>query len=152
MEASTTVRSNASGTAPGSESAARERMGASRGSGWLAYAGIMLVTAAAFNTLYGVAALVNDDYFVADELLFGDLAMWGAFYLCVAAIQAITAGLVFTGSPVGAFFGIVIAVLSATVALMSIGAYPVWSVVILVVDGLIIYGLSVYGFGAEESR
>jgi hypothetical protein len=30
---------------------------------------------------------------------------------------------------------------------MSVGAHPVWSVIVIVVDGLIIYGLTVHGFG-----
>jgi len=34
----------------------------------------------------------------------------------------------------------------ATIALLSIAAYPLWTVIVLVVDGLIIYGLTVHGF------
>jgi hypothetical protein len=30
---------------------------------------------------------------------------------------------------------------------MAIGAHPLWSVIVIVVDGLIIYGLSVHGLG-----
>jgi hypothetical protein len=32
-----------------------------------------------------------------------------------------------------------LALLNGTVALFSIGAYPVWSIVVLAIDGLIIY-------------
>ena len=35
---------------------------------------------ACFNIFDGIAALANDDYFAADELLFGDLSMWGTVY------------------------------------------------------------------------
>ena len=118
----------------------------STGEGWITFAGVMFLIASAFNAVYGIAALANDDYFAVDELLFGDLSMWGIFYLVVATVQMITAGLVLNRSSAGAFMGIVIAGLSAIVALVSIGAYPLWSVTILVVDALIIYGLSVYGF------
>ena len=34
---------------------------------------------------------------------------------------------------------------STRAALLSVGAYPVWSVIILVLDGLVIYALTVYG-------
>lgn len=119
------------------------------GHGWRTFSGVMFLVAATFNAVYGVAALANDDYFRADELLFGDLSMWGVFYLCVAATQAITALLVFNRSAFGALLGILIAMLSATLALVSIGAYPLWSVIVMVVDGLIIYGLTVYGFGED---
>jgi hypothetical protein len=42
------------------------------------------------------------------------------------------------------------AVFHATAALLSIGAYPIWSVILLVVDGLILYSLSVYGLGSND--
>jgi hypothetical protein len=29
--------------------------------------------------------------------------------------------------------------------MFSIGAYPIWSIIILVLDGLVIYALTVYG-------
>jgi hypothetical protein len=117
--------------------------------GWVTFATVMFLIAASFNTLYGVAALVKDDYFAADELLFGDLSMWAALYLTAAAFQAVAAGLLLVRSAAGVFLGIVIAMLSATLALVSIAAYPLWSIVVLVVDGLIIYGLTVYGLGDD---
>lgn len=119
------------------------------GRGWRTFAGVMILVAGIFNCVYGISALVNDDYFAADELLFGDLSMWGAFYLVVAAVQVITAFLIFARSAVGAIVGIVLAMISATLALVSIGAYPFWSVIVMVVDGMVIYGLTAYGFGDD---
>jgi hypothetical protein len=116
------------------------------GGGWLTFAAVLFLVAAAFNTLYGIAALVNDDYFAVDELLFGDLSMWGVIYLAFAAAQAAAALLIISRSAAGAVLGIALAALHATAVLMSIGAYPVWSVILLVIDGMIIYGLTVYGF------
>ncbi|HYH59127.1 MAG TPA: hypothetical protein VD790_07885 [Thermoleophilaceae bacterium] len=117
-----------------------------RGGGWLVFAGVMFMLAAGFNTIYGIAALVNDDYFAADELLFGDLSTWGILYLVAAAVQAGVTLLLFTENNAGAIAGVCVAMLNGTLALLTIGAYPLWSVAILVVDGLIIYGLTVYGF------
>jgi hypothetical protein len=134
-------------------SSAPGRVGVDRieapGGGWRAFAGVMILVAGIFNCVYGISALANDDYFAADELLFGDLSMWGVFYLLVAAAQVITAFLVFARSGVGAALGIILAMLSATLALVSIGAYPIWSIVVMVVDGMIIYGLTAYGFGDD---
>jgi hypothetical protein len=119
------------------------------GGGWLTFAAVMFLIAATFNTVYGIAALANDDYFAVDELLFGDLSLWGALYLIVAACQAGAAFLIFGRRSGGAMLGILLAGLNATLALLSVGAYPLWSIIVMVVDGLIIYGLTVYGFGEE---
>jgi hypothetical protein len=119
------------------------------GRGWRTFAAVMLFAAGATNALWGIAALVNDDYFTVDELLFGDLSMWGVLYLVFAAVQVITGFLILGRSAFGAVLGIGIALLSGILALISIGAYPVWSIVVLVIDGLIIYGLTVYGFAED---
>jgi hypothetical protein len=120
-----------------------------RGRGFITLAGVMLFLAAAANALWGIAAFANDDYFAADELLFGDLSAWGGVYLAIAAVQLITALLIFNKSHFGALVGILIAGVNAIAQLMAIGAYPVWSVIVLVIDGLIIYGLCVYGFDEQ---
>jgi hypothetical protein len=120
-----------------------------RGRGFITLAGVMLFIAAAANALWGIAAFANDDYFAADELLFGDLSTWGGIYLAIGAVQLVTAVAIFNKSHLGALVGIVIAGLNAIAQLMAIGAYPVWSVIVLVIDGLIIYGLCVYGFDDE---
>ena len=120
------------------------------GRGWARFAGVMFLTAAAANTLYGISALVNDDYFRADELLFGDLAAWGVMCLLFAVVQAIIGVLVLRQKQFGASLGIMVAALNGTMSLLWIGAYPLWTVVVLVIDGLIIYGLTVHGAEWEE--
>ena len=115
------------------------------GAGWAVFAGVMFLTVAALNTLYGIAALVNDDYFAADELLFGDLAMWGGLALFIALVQVVVGVLLLRRQASGVVLGIMLCVVHATFALVTIGAYPVWNVIAIAIDGLIIYGLSVHG-------
>ena len=119
--------------------------GDDRGQGWAVFVAALFVVVGSFNIIDGIAALANDDFFAADELLFGDLSMWGALYLIVGAVQFLTAFLVLRGSVAGAILGITLAGLNAALALLSVGAYPLWSIIILALDGVIIYALTVYG-------
>lgn len=119
------------------------------GHGWLVFAGVLFVIGAAANALWGISALVNDDYFSADELLFGDLSLWGAIYLAFAALLGVTGILILGRSELGIVLGTVLAALHFLLSLMTIGAYPLWTVLVLVIDGLIIYGLLVHG--ADET-
>jgi hypothetical protein len=121
------------------------------GQGWAAFAATMVLIAGVFNFIYGLAAIVDDDYFVARELLFGDLSLWGWIHLILGVLQVVTAAMIFAGSELGAVLGITFAGFSAIAALLAIGAYPLWSVIILVVDGLIIYALTVYGDALKPS-
>jgi hypothetical protein len=116
----------------------------SKGQGWAAFAATMVLVVGVFNVIYGLAAIIEDDYFVADELLFGNLSLWGWIHLIIGVLQVITATLIYAGNDFGAVLGIMFAGFNAIAALLAIGAYPVWSVIILVVDGLIIYALTVY--------
>jgi len=115
------------------------------GEGWAAFAAVVFLVLGIFNLVDGLVALINDDYFHADELLFGDLAVWGTLFLVVGAAQVLTGFLIFRGSPVGAVLGITLAALNAVLVLLSVGAYPVWSLIILALDGVVIYALTVYG-------
>jgi hypothetical protein len=122
------------------------------GRGWLEFSAMLFVAAGLANALYGIAALVNDDYFRADELLFGDLAAWGVVYLLFGVVLFCVGLLILNGRGVGIVAGSILALLHGCAALMSIGAYPLWTVIVLVLDGLILYGLIVHGGPGEVAR
>jgi hypothetical protein len=117
-----------------------------QGHGWLTFAAVMFFAAGAANALWGIAALAKASYFNGSNLLFGDLSMWGVLALIFAGAQILAGALIVGRRTSGAVIGIGLALLSGMFALLTIGGYPVWSVIILVIDGLIIYGLTVYGF------
>jgi len=112
---------------------------------WTTFVAVVFFVLGCFNLIDGIAALAQDDYFKVDELLFGDLSMWGVIYIVVALVQFVAGFLIFRRSAGGAILGVVLASLNAVVALLSIGAYPLWSVIILALDGVVIYALTVYG-------
>ena len=112
--------------------------------GWVTFAAVLFLLVGAFNVIDGIVALVNDDYFVADELLFGDLAAWGVWFLFVGVAQAVTGWLILARRFSGVMFGIAIAAVNALTQLMWIGAYPAWSIAAMVVDGVIIWALTTH--------
>ena len=114
-------------------------------SGWAVFAGVLFLLAGIFHLMWGVAALASDDTFIADELLFGDLSLWGVFYLIVGALQLAATWLISTARRSGQIMGLILAVLSAINAMFTFAAYPLWSAAILILDLLVIYGLAVHG-------
>ena len=122
-------------------SSARTRPGPSR-SGLVTFAGVMFIIAGSFNLLDGIVALVNDDYYVADELLFGDMSAWGIWWLLVGGAMLFTGLMVVARRPGGAVFGICLAAVNALTQLMFVGVYPAWSIAVMIVDVLIIYALT----------
>jgi hypothetical protein len=123
-----------------------------RGENWASFALVMFLVLGIFNVVDGVAALASDNYFRADELLFGDLSMWGVIFLVIGGLQLLTAWLISRGSYAGALLGITLAALNAVLALVSVGAYPIWSLIIIAFDGVVIYALTVYGDAFRTAR
>ena len=119
--------------------------------GWLTFAGVMFLVGAASNAAYGIAALADDGRFQDDQMVVGELALWGGFSLVFALAQLVTGLLLLRGRTSGVVLGAVIALLHGTGTLMVIGAYPLWSVIVLIVNGLILYGLLAYG-AADNGR
>lgn len=123
----------------------RGARGGTTESGWATFAGVLFALAGIFHVMWGLAAIGNDDNFVADELIFGDLTLWGVLYLVLGTLQLLAAWWIAQARRSGQRLGILLAGLSAINAMFSFGAYPLWSATILVIDLLIIYGLSVHG-------
>jgi hypothetical protein len=113
-------------------------------SGFVTFAGVMFLVVGAFNILDGIVALVNDEYFAADKLLFGDLTAWGVWFLLVGSIQAATGWYILRRSLLSVAFGFSIAGVNALTQLMWVGAYPAWSIAAIVVDGVIIWALATH--------
>jgi hypothetical protein len=116
------------------------------GAGWLLFAGVMLLLAGVLNVIYGIAAIGNSSFFVNDsKYIFSDLNTWGWVTLILGALQVGAAFSIWAGNQYGRWFGIAVAGLSAIGALLSLPAYPFWSLAIFAIDILIIYGLAAYG-------
>ena len=116
------------------------------GAGWVLFAGIMLLIVATLNIIWGIAAIDEASFFVADQkYIISDLKTWGWIVLIVGGLQMLAAFSIWAGGEYGRWVGIIVASASAISALLSIPAYPFWALAIFGVDILIIYGLAAYG-------
>jgi hypothetical protein len=116
------------------------------GGGWVLFAGIMLMLVGILNVIYGIAAIDDSSFFVNDtKYILSDLNTWGWVTLILGAVQILAAFSIWNGNQFGRWVGIAVAGLSAISALLSIPAYPFWSLAIFAVDILVIYGLAAYG-------
>ena len=117
-----------------------------RGEGWLVFAGIVILLAGVLNVIWGIAAIDKASFFLEDQrFIIQDLSTWGWIILIVGFVQLFAAFSIWSGGEFGRWIGLIGASLSALGALLSIPAYPLWSLAIFGMDLLIIYGLSAYG-------
>jgi hypothetical protein len=122
-----------------------------RGTGWIVYAAIMLMVAGAINLIYGIAAISNAHFYVANtQYVIGELKTWGWVLTIIGAIQVATGFGVLARNNIARWLGVAIASLNAIVQLVFLPSYPWLSLAVFALDLLIIYGLVAYG--GDQSR
>jgi hypothetical protein len=117
-----------------------------RGSGWITFAGVVIVVVSVLNMIDGIAAISKSSFFVADaRYVISDLNTWGWIVLGLGVIQMIVAFGIWAGNQLARWTGIVIVSLNAIAQLLFIPAYPFWSLSIFTLDLLVLYGLAAHG-------
>jgi hypothetical protein len=112
-----------------------------RHSGIVTFVGVLFVVVGAYNALSGVVALVKDDWYAVDELLFGDLVAWGIWWIIIGAVQLFASYEILNRREFGFYLGIGLAGVNMFTQLLFIGAYPIWSVTIMALDLVLIFVL-----------
>jgi len=121
-----------------------------RGYGLVLFASVMLVIVGCFNLIYGIAAIANSHVFTANaHYVFGNLRTWGWITLIIGVLQLLAAAGVLAGNQLARWFGVAVLGLSAIDQMFFIPAYPFWSLVIIAVDVVALYGLCAYGSRAN---
>jgi hypothetical protein len=121
--------------------------------GWIVFAGIMMVMLGTFHAIDGLVALFKDDYYlVADNGLAiqVDYTVWGWVHL-IAGIIVVAAGVaLFAGKTWARVVAIIVALISAILNITFLAAYPIWSTIMIAVDILVIWALTVHGGELRE--
>jgi uncharacterized Tic20 family protein len=126
------------------------------GTGWVVYAGIMLIVSGLLNLVDGLWAIDRSDSpAVSDEveelLWYSDsLEAWGWFYVATGALL-VAAGIgVFTRAEWARWAGVFLASASIVINMMWVFAFPIVSLILVLLGSLVVYGLTTYG-GRESA-
>ena len=76
--------------------------------------------------------------------MFGSLRTWGWITLIIGAVQVLAAGGVLAGNQLARWFAVAVVGLSTIDQMFFIPAYPFWSLMIIAVDVVALYGLCAY--------
>ena len=123
--------------------------------GWLVFASFMMFLVGTFQAIQGLVAIFDDGYYVVREsglVVNVDYTAWGFIHLILGILLILCGAGVLTGNVVARGVGVLLAALSALANMAFIGAYPVWSIIVIVVDVLVIYALTVHGGELKSSH
>ena len=117
-----------------------------RGYGLIIFAGALLLVVGFWNLIYGIAGIAQSHVFIANaHYVFGNLRTWGWITLIFAILQLLAGAGVLVGNQLARWFAVAIVGLNAIEQMFFIPAYPFWSLTIIALDVVALYGLCAYG-------
>ncbi|MEU5692402.1 hypothetical protein [Actinosynnema sp. NPDC020468] len=115
--------------------------------GWIGFAGIMMMIIGSFNVIEGVVALVDDEFYVVgpDNILLFDLTGWGWAHLVIGVLVALAGGGLFTGAAWARVVAVVFAAVNAVAQLAFVSVQPIWSTVVIALCVVVVWAVVVHG-------
>ena len=114
--------------------------------GFAMFAGILMIVGGIWGVFAGLSAIFRDNVYISTpEYTYAfDLTGWGWIHLILGVLVAIAGVGVVQGATWARVVGIVLASLSLLANFVFIPHYPVWSILIIALDVIIIWGLATY--------
>ena len=115
-------------------------------SGPILLAGGIMVMAGIWQVFIGTTALVHDKIYVGTPryLYAFDLTGWGWAQLLTGILSIAAGYAALRGLTWARVLGIVLAGLSMVIQFMFVPYYPIWSILVIALDTVVIYGLASY--------
>jgi hypothetical protein len=116
--------------------------------GWVVFGGVMMILLGLFQIVQGIVALLDDEYFLVTQnglVVNVDYTVWGWTHLVLGIIAGLTGVGLLAGNTLARVVGVVIASVSALVNLVFIPAYPIWSIIVITLDVMVIFAIVVHG-------
>jgi hypothetical protein len=117
-------------------------------SGWavggMMFAATMMCLIGVFQAIVGLAAIINDEFFVVTRNYAFDLDIsgWGWIHLILGILVAGAGFALFAGRTGAAYFAIFLASLSAVANFFFIPYYPFWSILVIAIAVWVIWSLT----------
>jgi hypothetical protein len=121
------------------------------GSGWIVFASIILAIAGVYGLIWGLVGYFRSAFFVdGARYVFWDLRVWSWIIIGFSIVTLIASGALLSRAQWARWFAITIAGLSMIANMMAVQAYPIWSLLLIGLNILIIYGLAAHGRRTES--
>ena len=120
--------------------------------GWITFAGVMMILAGSLNLFYGIVAAVNDEWVVFTNRanVYLDVSEWGWVHIVLGAIVLLAGIGVFSGNILARTVGVIVAAISLIANFFFIPVYPLWALTVIVIDVLVIWALTAHGGEMRE--
>ncbi len=120
--------------------------------GWVYFAGFMLTLVGVFNAIAGLVGLFRNEVYVVGQanLWLLDYTTWGWAHLLLGFFLLLAGSAIMAGKMWGRVVGIIAASLSMIANFGFVPVYPIWSLILITINILVLYALVVHGAEAND--
>ena len=115
-----------------------------QGVGWIHFAGIFFLVAAAFNAIAGISGLTRHGLFDESKFILANLQTWSWVVIVIAVVQLVAGIVVLRRMRAGRVPAIVLAVIGMVAWFVAWSVFPLRGLVMVILYGLIIYSLTAF--------
>lgn len=115
-------------------------------SGWAFFVGILLFMVGVFNVIWGLTAIIDDKELTVGRqgVIVWDISTWGWINLLLGIVMVLTALALFAGRSWARWTAIFFVMVNAFGQIAWIPIHPLWSVLVITLDVIIIYQLTAH--------
>jgi hypothetical protein len=122
--------------------------------GWVFFAGVMMIFMGSLHAIDGLVGIFKKEVYVAGAngqlVVSWNYTTWGWIFLIVGIIVICAGFAVMTGAIWARIIGITVAGISMIVNIAFLAAFPIWSLILIGLDVVVIYALAVHGGELKE--
>ena len=114
-------------------------------SGWAAFAGVVMVMVGSLDALWGLGGILNDDIVVVGGhgAIVADITTWGWVHLVLGSIIAVTGFGLLVGNTKARWLAVFFVAVNAISQIVWFPAAPLWAFLLILLDVVILYQLTV---------
>ena len=124
--------------------------------GWVGFAGLLMVVMGCLDFVQGLIAVIRDKYYVLtpQQIIVFDMTTWGWITMIWGVIILFAGFALVSGASWARWFTIVVVSINFFVQLGFVGSnqYPLWALVTLTMNILVLYALTVRWTEVREVR
>jgi dolichyl-phosphate-mannose--protein O-mannosyl transferase len=134
--------------APVSEQHHGHRSSGGAWSGWIVFASTLMLILGCFHAIAGFVGIFDEDYYQVGEsglVVTVDYTTWGWTHLLLGILVVLAGAALLRGATWARVVAILLAVVSAIANLAFMPAYPLWSLIMVILNVLVIYAVTAHG-------
>jgi hypothetical protein len=122
--------------------------------GWHAFAALLLLVVGLVNLIHGVVAVAQDEIVLGNGprvTVLLDVTAWGWVHVVLGAVLVLASVGLFMGQAWARVVAVLVVTVNMVTQVMNLPAYPVWSLLVIALDVVIIWALTVHGRALDDA-